>query len=181
MHAIREFHRQAIRLVIVAALLALATPPDALARQRTPPAVDAVPKIALIPALEAVVQKMLQRSPTFRAQWQTLAAHPELHIAVRIGAQLQPYRARTVVCRYEHGLIVAVIELPPADNRVELIAHEFEHIIEQLEGMNLRRLARDSSAGVYDLGYGYETERAFRIGRQVARECRGSNPRGLKQ
>ncbi len=64
------------------------------------------------------------------------------------------------------------MELSPFGDHVELIAHEFEHIIEQLEGVKLRRLANDPSAGVHDLRYAYETERAYKVGRQVARECR---------
>ncbi|HEX2341601.1 MAG TPA: hypothetical protein VHI98_14080 [Vicinamibacterales bacterium] len=72
----------------------------------------------------------------------------------------------------------AVVELPPFGDHVELIAHEFEHIVEQLEGVELRRLANDPSAGVHDLQYAYETERAYKVGQQVARECR-RHPAGL--
>jgi hypothetical protein len=95
-----------------------------------------------------------------------------VRVAVRLDLRSRTYRARSILSRHQYGLITAVVELPPFGDHVELIAHEFEHIVEQLEGVELRRLANDPSAGVHDLQYAYETERAYKVGQQVARECR---------
>ena len=43
---------------------------------------------------------------------------------------------------------------------VEAIAHELEHVLEQVEGTDLARLARQRVDGVVDLGGQDETARA---------------------
>jgi hypothetical protein len=61
-----------------------------------------------------------------------------------------------------------------ARDREEIIAHEFEHIIEQLDGVDLPSLARQATAGVRltpDADR-YETDRAVAVGRQVSQEIR---------
>ena len=54
---------------------------------------------------------------------------------------------------------------PGIDNVVELIAHEIEHVIEQIDRVDLA----ESAAGIYSVSAGgmvFETERAGRAGRQ---------------
>ena len=41
--------------------------------------------------------------------------------------------------------------IPPVDDHVELIAHELEHVIEQLDDIDLRTLAKVPSSGVQAL------------------------------
>jgi hypothetical protein len=67
---------------------------------------------------------------------------------------------------------VAFIELRTPESYVELIAHELEHVLEQVDGIDLRRRARQRLNGVIILGGRYETERARSVGRTVAREAR---------
>lgn len=149
---------------------------EAAAQPSTSAHLDVPSHITLSPAFTEIVGTMLERSPTFLAQWETLVTARRVRITVRLDLKSRPYRARSILSRHEYGLITAVVELPPFGDHVELIAHEFEHIVEQLEGVELRRLAHDPSAGVsagvHDLHYAYETERAYEVGRQVARECR---------
>jgi hypothetical protein len=133
---------------------------------------DVPSHIRLTPAFTEIVGTMLERSPTFRAQWETLVTSRRVRITVRLDLRSRPYRAQSILSRHQYGLITAAVELPAFGDHVELIAHEFEHIVEQLEGVELRRLAHDPSAGVQDLHYAYETERAYKVGRQVALECR---------
>jgi hypothetical protein len=162
----------AIVWVIVLALLGIGAPRrDAAAQPGTAAHLDVPPHITLTPVLTEIVGEMLKRSPRFREQWATLGAARHVRIAVRLDFRSGTYRARSIVSRHQYGLITATVELPAFGNHVELLAHEFEHIVEQLEGLNLRRLSTDLSAGVYNLGYAYETERAYEVGRQVAREC----------
>jgi hypothetical protein len=83
-------------------------------------------------------------------------------------------RARTAVSRHAHGSIRATIELPAATDLTELVAHEFEHVIEQLEGIDLRALAQQHADGVIELQNGaFETVRARAAGRQVYLEVYG--------
>ena len=55
----------------------------------------------------------------------------------------------------------------------ELIAHEFEHIIEQLDGVDLAAHAAQRHTGVFAIGHRrdiFETMRAKRAGRKVVSE-----------
>ena len=55
-----------------------------------------------------------------------------------------------------------------------MIAHEFEHIVEQLDGLDLPRLARLAPGTVWATGdQTFETQRAIAMGRLVAREVEG--------
>lgn len=119
--------------------------------------------------LRVLVTQLVDGSPTFRSQWHALVSSPRLRLGVKFTVKPGTDRARSFVRRYEYGLIVAEVELPYGED-VELLAHEFEHVREQLEGVNLRRIAQDRTAGVRDLGYGYETDRAYDVGRRVASE-----------
>ena len=61
------------------------------------------------------------------------------------------------------------------DNAVEIVAHEFEHIIEQLDNIDLAAKARRARSGVHTLDLGrsiFETRRALKVGRRVAGEVR---------
>lgn len=60
------------------------------------------------------------------------------------------------------------------DDQVELIAHEIEHVIEQLDGVDLRVRATLPASGVRSRDHGdeFETTRAIRVGRMVAAEVR---------
>ena len=69
------------------------------------------------------------------------------------------------------------MSIPPVDDHVELIAHELEHVIEQLDDIDLRTLAKVPSSGVKRCEgreEAYETVRAIRAGRAVSDEVRRS-------
>jgi hypothetical protein len=55
------------------------------------------------------------------------------------------------------------------ENYNELLAHEFEHVLEQLDGVDLRREAAEGRAWLLPGGV-FETRRAFATGVQVLRE-----------
>ena len=53
----------------------------------------------------------------------------------------------------------------------EYLAHEIEHVLEQVDGVDLRRSARGGLEGVQETQSSvFETARAIAIGRVVARE-----------
>ena len=68
------------------------------------------------------------------------------------------------------------LHLPPRGAQLaELVGHEFEHILEQVEGLNLRALADKKGSGVHEVERDlYETDRAQRTGRIVAEEVRAT-------
>ena len=71
-----------------------------------------------------------------------------------------------------HVIGVEFLQLADAP---ELIAHEIEHIIEQLDGVNLAARAVMTGSGVHATNVGevwYETERATRVGLTVAADMR---------
>jgi hypothetical protein len=123
--------------------------------------------------LQPIIDAMLRRSSTFRQQCLRLAS-PRLGTISFRQEVLKGARALTEVTPI-NGRLTAVVRLGLGDNEVELIAHEIEHIIEQLDGVDLRARAKLSGTGVYLCSTGrdsFETLRAIRAGLKVAQEFR---------
>ncbi len=116
---------------------------------------------------------MLRRSPTFRQQCQRLV-NPRLGSISFTREPLREARAVTEVTPV-NGRLTANVRLGSGDNDVELIAHEIEHIIEQLDGVDLRAHSELPGTGVSwccSERTRYETVRAIRAGLKVAQEFR---------
>jgi hypothetical protein len=65
----------------------------------------------------------------------------------------------------------ARIEIYTPQDYAELIGHEFEHVVEQIEGVNLSTLAaEDSDQARRNVDGGFETARALKAGRRVEAE-----------
>ena len=144
-------------------------------------AAEAVPRqLALPPNLlvssmyRPLVESMLRDSPTFRRQCIRIAGEPRLTVRLAIGSSLRTdVRAITRVTRTANGELSAVVNIGFRENTQELIAHEFEHIIEQLDGVDLAARAALPHTGVTEFGYAadmFETVRAQRTGRRVVSE-----------
>ena len=134
------------------------------------------PNIVVTPVYQAVIARMLERSATFRGQWARLARASHLAITLRCelrgGANADAW---TTITRGQDGRIREItIAIVAGSRTAELIAHEFEHIVEQLDGVDLRHKAGMRTSGVRTCDCGntemFETERAIAIGQQVARE-----------
>src|SRR6185369_15358626 len=120
--------------------------------------------IQFAPELRAEVDDLLRRSPTFRAQYQRIADAGSVVVGVNVDVSLceTSYRARTTFRRYQSGVILATVAIGPGSHRGEGIAHEFEHILEQLDGRDLPKLANNHSNGVWYSGSDViETDRAI--------------------
>jgi hypothetical protein len=133
--------------------------------------------IQFAPELRSEVDRTLQRSATFRDQYRRLAEAGSLIVGVRTDVRLceTSYRARTTFKRYQSGLIVANVTIAPGAHPGEWIAHEFEHILELLDGRNLTQLASSHAKDVWFSGTDViETDRAIRAGRTVGDEVRQS-------
>ena len=147
------------------------------------PAVCATPAHAWIPSnlivaagLHQIVEEMLQSSGTFRRQCLRIANAPHLIVRIEPASRQLPSGARAYMRMARHGTQqIAIIQIPALDDTVELIAHELEHVVEQLDGVNLRAHAGRSDSSVRALASDemkFETVRARRVGVLVALEVR---------
>lgn len=133
------------------------------------------PNLIAAPSYRPLLESMLARSATFRRQCRRVAGTPGLIVTLR--PAVRPFsgvRARTQLGRVE-GDLVAAIELLTLLDPVELIAHEIEHVIEQLDGVDLASKAGVAASGVHSaraVDGAFETTRATRIGLRVAGEVR---------
>jgi hypothetical protein len=134
--------------------------------------------------LHSLASEMARRSATFRQQLLTLGAAPALRARVRNTGRMNSTvaLAKTIFAHSKAGLLVADIQIPVplifARRDVEFIAHEAEHVIEQIEGVDLPALANKRGSGVYRIdmaGRPFETERAKTAGQIVDREYRDSS------
>jgi hypothetical protein len=143
-----------------------------------------LPRNLLIPRVyRPLLESMLRDSPTFARQCLRIANAPELTVSVQLvsGASglSRAARASTRIERQDSRLIATVI-LARTVGLAELIAHEIEHVIEQLDGVDLASKAQVPHSGVHIVhqdGLVYETARARRIGLMVAQELRRPPPR----
>ena len=126
--------------------------------------------VQVMPELRPTVERMLSSSATFRAQYRRIADAQALVVGVVLDPTLHAGRlkSQTTVRRYNSGLIVALVAVAPGPRGEEWIAHEFEHILEQLDGWDLPSLAHVQGGRVWSSGAGmFETIRAVSAGRTV--------------
>ncbi len=133
--------------------------------------------IGLEEGLQPIVRSALEHSPKFRQQCRALAAAPRLRATVSVSYRpgAGTTRARTSFRQTRFGALAAEIEIRSAPELTELLAHEFEHLLEQLDGVDLKALAREGMA--HRLADGaFETARAVAAGQQVAGEVTNNAP-----
>ena len=132
--------------------------------------------LRLAARLQPVVADMCRRAPTFRRPVVRLAAQPGLVVTVEpaVFAISSRALAMTDITRVNGEVRTAYVRVPAGHDLllVELLGHEFEHILEQLDGVELSTWVGRS--GVYRVGDPrsgpVETERARQVGRLVAGE-----------
>ena len=125
--------------------------------------------------LRSTVAAMLLHSPTFRRQCARIGRATDLEVVVQRGllAASAKEGAITRMVRGATGGIEADVLIDALGDPVLLIAHEFEHIIEQLDGVDLAEHAMQPHTGVIAIGYRhdiFETMRAKRAGVKVVSE-----------
>jgi hypothetical protein len=140
------------------------------------PALTLPDTIALADGLQPMVRWALEHSPTFRRQCRALAAAPGLRATVSVSYRptAGTSRARTSFRQNRAGL-AAEIEIRSVSEMTELIAHEFEHLLEQIDGVDLNALSKAGEARRLTDG-AFETERAIAAGHQVAGEVVDNAP-----
>ena len=117
---------------------------------------------------QSVVETMWRQSPAFRRQCQRLAAERTLVVTLVANLTQRPafVRASTEVSRRDGALSSARVVILSPNDTVELIAHEIEHVVEQLDGVAHGNPSSTTSTHAA----GYESARAAEVGRLVARE-----------
>jgi hypothetical protein len=148
-----------------------------VAAEAIPRQLAAPPNLVVQNMYRPLVESMLRDSPTFRRQCIRIAAEPTLTVHLVIGPvqQRSDIRAITRMTRKPNGTLTAYVDIGPMHDTVELIAHEFEHIIEQLDGIDLAARAALPHTGVSAIGAVtdiFETKRAKLVGLKVASEVR---------
>lgn len=138
-----------------------------------PDAVEIPANLSVPSSYRTTIATMLERSPMFRRQCLRLVAAPHFAVVVRM---LHPVtggpRARAQI-RQDGGRMLAQVEINPLGDFMELLAHELEHVIEQLDGIDLSAKAAVARSGVRTCVDGtFETDRAARVGSLVAVEAR---------
>ncbi|HTU99720.1 MAG TPA: hypothetical protein VMF13_04225 [Luteitalea sp.] len=121
--------------------------------------------------IRRAIDEMHRSSATFRRQCLRLAAAQRVHISMHFDPRLtsSSWRARTAINRRDGQVVSARVLLPLSLQAVELIAHELEHILEQIDGVDLPRHV-DAGAVWKDGDGSFESARAIGIGRRVAQE-----------
>lgn len=179
-----QIHRRYVRVVVVAGLLASslqADPSRASSGDEVPAPVAHSCDAGRFPETVQIdrtvlprISVMLKRSATFREQCRRVAGTRRLYIRVHVNALIvsDRFRARTRIFRFESGVMIAEVELRTPWAPEEWIAHEFEHVLEQIEGVPLVELA-DRTGRVWRTADDmFESERAIRAGRTVLGEMR---------
>ena len=147
----------------------------------SPDDVELPPNLIVPPLYRDVVESLRLRSPTFRRQCLRIASAAKLTVVLE-EAPPPSHLDALAWTRVAHvdGRLDAVIRVRWDRPAPQLIAHELEHVIEQLDGIDLARKARLDSSGVHECRCGsataFETARAVRVGLQVASEMRSHRP-----
>jgi hypothetical protein len=120
--------------------------------------------------LGPIAVALLQQSPTFRQQCQRIAAAIILRVQVRIVPARRDSRGETTIRRYEAGALRAEVLLAFGEDYIELLAHELEHVLEQVERISLVKQLSTRQAWITDTG-AFETARALEVGVRARQEC----------
>jgi hypothetical protein len=184
----RARRRAAISLALVlAAAPSAAQPPRLVAMNIARPYVDDeaafVPGTVSVPGnvdipenMRATVALMLRQSPSFRRQCARIVRATDIAIVVQRSVLSDGARegAFTRIARRPDGGLEADVQIDALGDPVLLLAHEFEHILEQIDGVDLAAMALRDGTGVSERAAAgqFETERAVAAGRRVAQEVR---------
>ena len=113
--------------------------------------------------LQPVAIGLLQRSPTFQKQCERIASALALRVTLRVVLAPPSGRAQTTITRYDTGALRAQVLIRFGEDYYELLAHELEHVLEQVDGVALHDMPADRA---------WLTENgAFEAGMRARQEC----------
>ena len=127
--------------------------------------------LEVAPPLQPVLERLWEGSPTFRRQCARIAAARQLKVTVlpEDRPRLPSVAARSKLDFQGGDLVSASVYVDVSPDAAPLLAHEFEHILEQLDGVNLGEQA-DNEAVWKSGENSFETRRAVEAGHRVSRE-----------
>ena len=169
-----RFHVSVVFVFVLLAPFALSTygaAPAQVSPHQMPP------NVSVVPVLMPVFEEIAAVSPTFNAQCARIASAKYVHVvvnAVMASSTTSRGTARTTMRRFASGALLANVEMPvPLTTLVyaELFGHEFEHIIEQIDRVDLDALALVRNGATRLPDGAYETARARKAGRVIADEA----------
>lgn len=126
------------------------------------------PTVVVDSRLTGHVRRMLERSPEFRRQCEALAELKHVYVRVSLVLHGLPpgVHAQSQVTRTNDGPLFARVQVSLTANWSEWIGHEFEHVLEQAEGMTLTDY-RTGDGRWESVPDAYETTRAIAAGRAI--------------
>jgi hypothetical protein len=177
--------RSAAMLVVCSLISPLAVVLDALAAAQDGSSPVVPPNIQVSAVLARVFGEILAASPTFADQCERIGNARYVHVRVSAGMAASTTSrgtARTTMRRFSSGALLASVSIPvplTTMEYAELFGHEFEHIIEQIDHVDLEALTlvRDGATRLSDGAY--ETTRAHRVGLVIADEFDHPRPDGV--
>jgi hypothetical protein len=147
----------------------------AAAAQDDPPPI--VPSnIQVSPVLAQVFGEVLAVSPTLANQCQRIGGAKYVHVRVTpvmAASTVSRGSARTKMRRFSSGALLAAVEIPvplTTSEYAEFFGHEFEHILEQIDRVDLEALTARGGGATRLADGAYETRRAHRMGQTIADE-----------
>ena len=175
----RTAHLDGVRIILGACAVAAWTD-LALARQ---PEAGLPANLHVDPQFQPVVEGMRQRSPAFRRQMTRIGAAQTFRVRVLPEDQPRPAAtsdARTAFIFDAGALVSAQVYLRMTPQVPRFIAHEMEHIIEQLDGIDLRAQAGNGVVWKSN-DSSFETRRAIEAGLLVEQEVARGGVRDTPQ
>jgi hypothetical protein len=127
--------------------------------------------------LRPLVEELWSRSVTFRQQCRRLAGAQAVVLLQGASAGETVWDAESRIGVLGNGRVMARVRVRAGRESVEVIAHELEHVLERIDGVQLPLDALRRGSGTTVAGGAYETRRATDAGRQVAKEVRRTKPR----
>ena len=130
--------------------------------------------------LRVLLEELWSRSVTFRQQCRRLAGARAMVLLQGASASETVWNAESRIGRLGDGRVMARVRVRTGRESVEVIAHELEHVLERVDGVQFALDALRRGSGTTIAGGAFETRRATEAGRTVAKEVRRSEKKPQK-
>ena len=135
-------------------------------------------RIVAAQTLREAFEQGWERSKTIRGQCEELAAARAVVALEWVAADSQSHANTAMTVR--GGVVAATVRIPPVGETIVLLAHELQHVMEKVRGLDVEAEEKRQDSGVWKAAGGYETQGAIAVSRQVAAELREAQERPRK-
>jgi hypothetical protein len=119
------------------------------------------------------IERGTEQSPTLRRQCDDLTQARAV-VSLEWDKPNSQWHARTRMGTHD-GVVVAYVAVPPLEEAVGYVAHELEHVLEQIRRLDFKAESKRPGSGVWRAASGdFGTQAAIDAGRQVWKEVSGS-------